>query len=656
MKRTYTAAAQLLIMLCGMGFLLQTDAYYTPYLLVAAAALFCMWKSGAAAGGVGVMETGASAGARKDGKPRAALPWHVYAAPCIYALAVCGANYRIWAEIAYPDEIDATARFIHGAVALLAIAACCWLQAFQIVRYLWLTNAPEARGNAFSTVKDEAVCGAAGSSGKNAAGEETAAAAGGRRGWKPASVFCVVFAAVAVIDLTIFFLCRYPGNITSDSLTQIKMCVEGWYNNHHPFYHTQVIRLFLGLGLKLFGDLNAAAATYQVFQILFMAACFAAAVMTLFQMRVKKPVIIGAALFYALMPFHINYSFSMWKDVMFGGFILLFVLYFCRTMLGVGSRRADLALLTVACFGVCLFRSNGYILFLVVAAVYAFLYRKEILRGNTARAVGIIFLVTLAACWVLKHPVLDAMDVTQPDTVEMLSVPLQQISRTLIEHDDLTEEEETLIGYVIPAQRMRETYVQIYSDPVKNLIREEGQQDYIKHHKAAFAKLYIALGLRHPGSYLKGWADETRGYWNSGYEYWRWQDDVTATEGYDLYRTVRSEFAARHFGEYLWLFEHDPLTVLFLCIGLYVWLDWLLFYLAAVRGDRAAVVMTMPVIALVFTLQISTPVFTEFRYVYSIFCLMPFLLPAVIRGCECAHCVADPSGGSSEEPSEETAG
>ena len=50
MKRTYTAAAQLLIMLCGMGFLLQTDAYYTPYRLVAAAALFCMWKSGAAAG------------------------------------------------------------------------------------------------------------------------------------------------------------------------------------------------------------------------------------------------------------------------------------------------------------------------------------------------------------------------------------------------------------------------------------------------------------------------------------------------------------------------------------------------------------------------------------------------------------------------------
>ena len=33
--------------LCGMGFLLQTDAYYLPYLLVFAGALFCEWKDAA---------------------------------------------------------------------------------------------------------------------------------------------------------------------------------------------------------------------------------------------------------------------------------------------------------------------------------------------------------------------------------------------------------------------------------------------------------------------------------------------------------------------------------------------------------------------------------------------------------------------------------
>ena len=35
------------VMLCGMGFLLQTDAYYLPYLLVFAGALFCEWKDAA---------------------------------------------------------------------------------------------------------------------------------------------------------------------------------------------------------------------------------------------------------------------------------------------------------------------------------------------------------------------------------------------------------------------------------------------------------------------------------------------------------------------------------------------------------------------------------------------------------------------------------
>ena len=97
--------------------------------------------------------------------------------------------------------------------------------------------------------------------------------------------------------------------------------------------------------------------------------------------------------------------------------------------------------------------------------------------------------------------------------------------------------------------------------------------------------------------------------------------------------------------------------MLFLCIGLYVWIDWLLFYLAAVRRDRIAVVMTLPVIALVFTLQISTPVFSEFRYVYSVFCLMPFLLPAVVSGCgSLGHVPVKGSGEASGQAAGKAAG
>ena len=143
---------------------------------------------------------------------------------------------------------------------------------------------------------------------------------------------------------------------------------------------------------------------------------------------------------------------------------------------------------------------------------------------------------------------------------------------------------------------------------------------------------YIELGLRHPDSYLKAWVDQTVGYWNSGYDYWRWTDDMTAREGYDLYRIVNSDFVNRHFNEYLWIFENNPVLVLLMCIGFYVWIDWLMFYRAAANGDKLGLVLAMPIIALVFTLQISTPVYSEFRYVYSIFCQMPFLLFVVMSG------------------------
>jgi hypothetical protein len=109
---------------------------------------------------------------------------------------------------------------------------------------------------------------------RKGAAEDESIAASKTSGWKPWQVFLIPFLSIVAIDNIILFTCRYPGTVSSDSLTQIKMFMEGWYNNHHPFYHTQVIRLFVSLGLKLFGDLNAAVAFFNVFQIFFMAACF----------------------------------------------------------------------------------------------------------------------------------------------------------------------------------------------------------------------------------------------------------------------------------------------------------------------------------------------------------------------------------------------
>ncbi len=583
-KKNIFIIVQLFLMATGMALILDTDAYYLPYLVVCGASIFCMTRDAQV--------------------PR---KWHLLLSPALYGLVMLGANYPVWTSIDYPDEIGVSVRFLHSAFLILSIFFSGYFQAYHILKYICAKELSKSRGAAESLPSPKL---------------------------KPYAVFLITFAGITALNLTVLFTCRYPGNVTADSLTQIKMFSEGWYNNHHPFLHTQTIRLFVNLGLMLFGDLNAGVAVYNVFQVLFMAACFSAAVMTLHQAFDRRWLTVTAALFFALMPFNINYSFSVWKDVMFGGFILLFVIYLFRCDKGIGLRRLNFILLAVASLGVCLFRSNGYIMFIIVVLTYLILFWKKIFTkaNTTRRTTAIIFGAALIISYLFKHPFLAALDIPQPDTVEMLSIPLQQIARTLIEHDDLTEEDLDLIENVVSKDRMCEVYYPIYSDPEKDLIRHEGSQDYIRENKMQFAFLYIRLGLKYPDSYLKAWVDQTRGYWNSGYDYWRWLDNMDSEEGYDLYRTVNSDFFKRHFDEYLWIFQNSPVLILFLCIGLYVWIDWLLFYMAAARRDYLGVVLAMPVITLVFTLQISTPVYSEFRYVYSVFCSVPFLIPVIALG------------------------
>ena len=49
-------------------------------------------------------------------------------------------------------------------------------------------------------------------------------------------------------------------------------------------------------------------------------------------------------------------------------------------------------------------------------------------------------------------------------------------------------------------------------------------------------------------------------------------------------------------------------------------------YLGLLKKDPVALFLPIPVLAVIATLLIATPVYAEFRYAYSLFCVLPFLL------------------------------
>ena len=444
-----------------------------------------------------------------------------------------------------------------------------------------------------------------------------------QRSTPPVRAFLLCFFCIALINLTLLFACMYPGAISTDSISQISQIQTGLYSNHHPYYHTMAIRLCVGIGRRLFGTVNAGIALYSAAQVLFMAACFAFCVSTMARMRLPRPALIVTGAFYALAPYHILYSMTVWKDVPFAGCVLLFVLAFFRALRSLGPRRLNFALAAVSGVGMCLLRSNGFIAFLMMALLALVLF------GRRQARMLLLFALVAAFSFMLKHPVLNALGIAQPDFVESLSIPVQQVARVIVEEGEITGEERALLSKVVDVDAVPQVYTDFFADPIKMLVRD-GDQAYLAEHKGEFLRLYLSVGLRNPGAYLRAWVDQTCGYWDGGYNFWRWYARVQPNS-LGIERVTHVPVLFSLLGAYLDAFTAVQPLVPLLCIGLFVWLHIAALYAALVRRDRAGIFCAAPVLAIVLTLVIATPVFAEFRYIYAAFCTLPFVLAVALR-------------------------
>ena len=58
----------------------------------------------------------------------------------------------------------------------------------------------------------------------------------------------------------------------------------------------------------------------------------------------------------------------------------------------------------------------------------------------------------------------------------------------------------------------------------------------------------------------------------------------------------------------------------------HVWILLLAFYKNITGKNYVALMTTIPSIAIIISLLVSTPAYSEFRYVYSLYCLIPLIV------------------------------
>ena len=439
---------------------------------------------------------------------------------------------------------------------------------------------------------------------------------------KSGSVFAAVFGSLSLIYLINLFFVVYPGSVTSDALWQIDQIHYGNYSVHHPFWHTMCIKACMTLGYALFHDANAAAAAYNAIQSLCSAACFAYAITTLYQRRICKGWIWLIYAMFAFLPHHITYSATMWKDVPFGLCMLVVVVSMFRIMRNVGrSRILSYVLFLIGGIGASVFRTNGWYALAAAFLILILFFRKR------CRELLIPWVAVLIIGWVMIGPAMDWLNVQKNNFLEGLSVPMQQVARVIVEDCQLTEEETAMLEKVLDLDRVREVYWAQCCDPVKEVIRDEdpARLEYLMAHQEDYLKLWLQLGMKYPGVYLEAWVEETKGYWNGGYDYYIYALYVQPNN-YGMYMVEQDNLIHDLVKAY---FTFTRETVFFQplqSIGLNIWVLSFLCFLNMAWG-RKEFLLTMPVVAVVFTLWLTTPVFSEFRYAYCIFTTLPFILP-----------------------------
>lgn len=438
------------------------------------------------------------------------------------------------------------------------------------------------------------------------------------------------FAAVCLLCYLPYYLMYYPGWLNNDAVWQIEQFLGlAERSNHHPYFHTLLMRFFFTIGYRVSGTYTGGAAFYTFAQVTVMAMVFAFFLYQLYIRGARTLWLALALLFYALLPINAMQAICMGKDAFFTA-ALLFFAWLTATAdpdAGMGARFSCFA----AGLAVCLLRSNGIFIFagtavcLLIVRIRKSARRKGGCRENFPRGT-LLYILAVLLCYLLwQGPVLRAMHVQPPDTIESLTMPTQHLLCAYLKGGELTAEETELLGRVIPLERAEEYYNPHLFDPVKSLIRESGNQRAIADHRADYFMLWLRVGLRNPLQYIVAQVRQTAGFWAYSvpdYEYpygeYYMVDNPLGIETQRKLFTYDDELAMHSY-----LMGFLELYNRVWSLGLNTWL--LVFCLAyTVYRGRSAIVF-VPFFMMLATLLLATPVYNEFRYAYGLFAAFPIL-------------------------------
>lgn len=300
------------------------------------------------------------------------------------------------------------------------------------------------------------------------------------------------------------WLAFYPGTFAPDSVTQFSEYMYEEFSPHHPLLHTLLLGgcMQFAMDRDLEGYATSGVAFYSLVQMVLMAAMLAYACRWLRKRNAPLWARLCVTLLFMLFPFYSLWSFCAQKDVLFGGLTLIFLIQLVDLWKdGIRSPLRIIAFVVTAAL-MMLMRNNGiYALCLLLPLV--------IVLAKNARVRMTLLMAGCIAVYLLANGLLIwSLDAEESDaSVEMLSIPLQQLARVAAEDPDAFAEEERLYIEELYPYGFSQYYSPSCADPVKWAMDSDALE------VPKLLSIWMRVGLSHPQTYLEAFLVQNLPYY-----------------------------------------------------------------------------------------------------------------------------------------------
>lgn len=310
------------------------------------------------------------------------------------------------------------------------------------------------------------------------------------------------------------FLALYPGMYGYDAAYQIMQVqyTDVKITTHFSILYCYILSGFVNFGNSVFNSNMIGFAMYSFFQMCILTYITARVCIFSYKVSGKKVVLAISTIFFCIFPLHILMMVSSAQDALFCGIMVLVMINSYEMISdtdGFFKKKFRIVKYILLILLFCMMKNNGIYIIMVPTILTMFFEKKHKIKTLS------VYVIAISLFLIYKGPVLSGIGVIKGNTtMEMLSVPSQQIARSHVYNSEIySDDEEALLDEIFSNSEGDPFKDYLYrpsiSDPVKGTLNEK----FVNENKRDTLCLYVKKLFADPENFTEAFLMNSLGFW-----------------------------------------------------------------------------------------------------------------------------------------------